>query len=61
MFSDEIIEKLVKAYGLEEYGSSVDWRKIASNGIDLSKTKFLGNWQIEIEDYKTITDRMVGK
>lgn len=42
MFSDEIIDKMVKQYDLSEYSSAVDWRKIASNGVDLSKTKFGG-------------------
>lgn len=42
MFSDEIIEKMVKNYELNEYGSEVDWKAIASNGIDLSRTKFSG-------------------
>jgi hypothetical protein len=46
MFSDEIIEKMVKNYDLNEYASDVDWKKVASNGIDLSKTKFGGNWQL---------------
>lgn len=60
MFSDEIIEKMVKSYELEEYASEVNWRKIASNGIDLSKTRFAGG-QVEIESYEVLTDRMVGR
>jgi hypothetical protein len=46
MFSDEIIEKMVKSYDLDEYASEVNWRKIANNGIDLSKTKFGGSSQV---------------
>jgi hypothetical protein len=42
MFSDEIIDKMIKQYDLTEYASNVDWRKIASNGVDLSRTKFGG-------------------
>ena len=60
MFSDEIIEKMAKNYGLTEYASEVDWRAIASNGVDLSKTKF-SSQTLTIEDYHTITDRMLGR
>ena len=41
-FSDEIIKGLTKQYDLTEYASNVDWRNIATNGVDLSKTKFVG-------------------
>lgn len=51
MFSDEIIDKMVKTYGLVEYASEVEWRRIASNGIDLSRTKF-GSSLVEIEGYR---------
>jgi len=34
---------MIKQYDLSEYGSNVDWRKIAGNGLDFSKTKFSGN------------------
>lgn len=43
MFSDEIIDKMVKNYDLKEYGSQVDWVTLASNGINFSKTKFSGS------------------
>ncbi len=42
MFSDEIIEKMAKQYELNEYASNVEWRPIANNGVDLTKTRFLG-------------------
>lgn len=61
MLSDEILEKMVKNYELTEYGSEVEWRTIASNGINLSRTKFVGNTPTEIDNYKNITDRMIGK
>jgi hypothetical protein len=51
MFSDEIIDKMIKTYGLVEYASEVEWRRIASNGIDLSRTKF-GSSLVEIEGYR---------
>ena len=60
MFSDEIVDKMVKSYQLDEYASEVDWRTIASNGVNLSKTKF-SQVPLEIQNYRTITDRMVGK
>lgn len=59
MFSDEIIDKMVKNYDLTEYASEVDWRSIASNGINLSKTKFTGKPPVEILNYKAITERMI--
>lgn len=43
MFSDEIIDKMVKNYELSEYASEVDWRAVASNGINLAHTKFSTN------------------
>ena len=54
MFSDEIIDKMVKGYELKEYGTNVDWRTIASNGVNLNNTKFRNNWQVQIEDYLTL-------
>ena len=54
MFSDEIIDKMVKNYELKEYGTNVDWRSIASNGVNLNNTKFKNNWQVQIEDYLTL-------
>lgn len=57
MFSDEIIDKMVKQYDLNEYASQVDWRKVASNGVDLSRTKF-GGGGVEIESYHEITKKM---
>jgi hypothetical protein len=61
MFSDEIIDKMVKSYELSEYGSQVDWRVLASNGVNLSKTKFASHWQVDIDNYLTLTDKMLGK
>lgn len=51
---------MIKQYELSEYSSNVDWRKIAGNGIDLSKTKFASN-TVEIENYEVITKRMVNE
>lgn len=58
MFSDEIIEKMARQYELNEYASQVDWRTIATNGVDLSKTRFAGG-ALEISDYREITNRML--
>lgn len=57
MFSDEIIDKMVKQYELNEYASQVDWRKVASNGVDFSRTKF-GSTAVEIDNYQEITKKM---
>lgn len=57
MFSDEIIDKMVKQYELNEYASQVDWRKVASNGVDLTRTKF-GGTGVEIDNYQEITKKM---
>jgi hypothetical protein len=50
---------MAKNYDLEEYASEVEWRGIASNGVNLQKTKFSSSWQVEIENYKTISDKMM--
>lgn len=57
MFSDEIIDKMVKQYELNEYASQVDWRKVASNGVDLARTKF-GGAAVDIDNYQEITKKM---
>lgn len=60
-FSDEIIEKMVKQYDLREYASQVDWRPIAANGLDLTRTRFANPASLEIENYRQITNRMLEK
>jgi hypothetical protein len=49
---------MAKQYELNEYASNVEWRSIAANGVDLSRTKF-GGGSIEIDNYKEITNRML--
>ena len=50
---------MVKNYDLDEYASQVEWRGIASNGVNLQKTKFSSSWQVEIENFKSISDKMM--
>ena len=52
---------MTKVYDLKEYQSDVDWRSIASNGVNLNNTKFSANWQVEIENYRSITERMMNR